>query len=128
MPDNLDEPSHRLMRETAAALLGTPADDADKHRARILSAQQYYDLLTPRADVDVWRTTYHHRMDDAAAIVQWLRATGLKPYVDPLTPELQAQFLAEYQRRIELAYPARADGKRLLAFPRLFIVARRRDR
>ena len=51
--------------------------------------------------MDVWRTTYHHRMDDAAAIVQWLRASGLKPYVDPLTPELQAQFLAEYQRRIE---------------------------
>jgi trans-aconitate 2-methyltransferase len=127
MPDNLDEPSHRLMRETAAALLGMPADDADKHRARILSAQQYYDLLTPRADVDVWRTTYHHRMDDAAAIVQWLRATGLKPYVDPLAPELQGQFLAEYQRRIELAYAARADGKRLLAFPRLFIVARRWD-
>jgi trans-aconitate 2-methyltransferase len=127
MPDNLDEPSHRLMRDTAAALLGTPADDDDKHRARILSAQQYYDLLAPCADVDVWRTTYYHRMDDAAAIVQWLRATGLKPYLDPLTPELQAQFLAEYQRRIEVAYPARADGKRLLAFPRLFIVARRRD-
>jgi trans-aconitate 2-methyltransferase len=128
MPDNLDEPSHRLMREAAATLLGTPADADDKHRARILPAQQYYDLLAPRADVDVWRTTYYHRMDDAAAIVQWLRATGLKPYVDPLTPELQAQFLAEYQRRIEWAYPVRADGKRLLAFPRLFIVARRRDR
>ena len=128
MPDNLDEVSHRLTRETAAALLGTSDDDDDTHRARILSAQQYYDLLTPQAEVDVWRTTYHHRMDDAAAIVQWLRATGLKPYVDPLTPELQARFLAEYQRRIELAYPVRADGKRLLAFPRLFIVARRRDR
>jgi trans-aconitate 2-methyltransferase len=126
MPDNLDEPSHRLMRDTAAALLGTPADDGDKHRARILPAPQYYDLLAPSCDVDVWRTTYHHRMDDAAAIVQWLRATGLKPYLDPLTPELQAQFLPEYQRRVESAYPARADGKRLLAFPRLFIVARRR--
>ena len=126
MPDNLDEPSHRLMRETAAALLGIAADDGDKHRARILPAQQYYDLLTLQADVDVWRTTYYHRMDDAAAIVQWLRATGLKPYVDPLAPNLQARFLAEYQHRIELAYPPRADGKRLLAFPRLFIVARRR--
>jgi trans-aconitate 2-methyltransferase len=126
MPDNLDEPSHRLMRETAAALLGIAADDGDQHRARILPAQQYYDLLALQADVDVWRTTYYHRMDDAAAIVQWLRATGLKPYVDPLAPDLQARFLAEYQHRIELAYPPRADGKRLLAFPRLFIVARRR--
>jgi trans-aconitate 2-methyltransferase len=35
--------------------------------------------------------------------------------------------LTEYQSRIEGAYPAHADGKRLLAFPRLFIVARRRD-
>ena len=127
MPDNLDEPSHKLMRDTAAALLGTPAGDADKHRARILPAPQYYDLLTPHAEVDLWRTTYYHRMDDAAAIVQWLRATGLKPYLDPLTLELQAQFLAEYQSRIEGAYPVRADGKRLLAFPRLFIVARRWD-
>jgi trans-aconitate 2-methyltransferase len=66
-------------------------------------------------------------LDDATAIVQWLRATGLKPYLDLLTPELQSQFLAEYQRRIQRAYPARFDGKRLLAFPRLFIVARRRD-
>jgi len=33
-------------------------------------------------------------------------------------------FLAEYERRIAEAYPTRADGKRLLAFPRLFIVAR----
>lgn len=127
MPDNLDESSHRLMRDTAAALFGMPADDADKHRARILTPQQYYDLLAPQAEVDVWRTTYHHRMDDAAAIVQWLRATGLKPYLDPLTPEVQTRFLAEYQRRIDQAYPVRADGKRLLAFPRLFIVARRRD-
>lgn len=128
MPDNLDEPSHVLMRETAAALLGVPADDAGKQRARILPAPRYYDLLAPLADVDVWRTTYHHRMDDAAAIVQWLRATGLKPYLDPLPPELQAQFLAEYQRRIERAYPPCSDGKRLLAFPRLFIVAQTRRR
>ena len=36
-------------------------------------------------------------------------------------------YLAEYERRIACAYPARADGKLLLAFPRLFIVARRKD-
>jgi trans-aconitate 2-methyltransferase len=125
MPDNLDEPSHRLMRDTAAAQHG-PSPEADAQRARLLTAEQYYDLLAPQAEVDVWRTIYHHLMDDAAAIVQWLRATGLKPYLDPLAPEQQEQFLAEYLRLIEQAYPARSDGKRLLAFPRLFIVARRR--
>ncbi|WP_284616837.1 trans-aconitate 2-methyltransferase [Aquabacterium humicola] len=128
MPDNLDEPSHVAMRQTAAdARFAAVIGDADKLRARVLPVAGYYDLLAPRADVDVWRTAYQHPMADAAAIVQWVRATGLKPFVDPLPPTLQAEYLADYQRRIDSAYPARADGQRLLAFPRLFIVARRRD-
>jgi trans-aconitate 2-methyltransferase len=127
MPDNLDEPSHRLMREVAsqpqyAAIIG----DASAVRSRILPAGGYYDLLAPVAsNVDVWRTEYQHRMDSPASIVEWLRATGLKSFVDPLPPELRTTFLADYEQRIAQAYPARADGKRLLAFPRLFIVATR---
>jgi trans-aconitate 2-methyltransferase len=127
VPDNLDEPSHVLMREVAggprfASLTG----DANKVRSRILPAQRYYDLLSPHAEVDVWRTTYYHLMEDAGAIVRWLRSTGLKPFIEALTPDLQSAFLSEYERRIDAAYPRRADGRRLLAFPRLFIVARRR--
>ena len=127
MPDNLDEPSHRAMRETAAdgpwaAKLG----DATRLRERILPAGGYYDLLASRAAaVDVWRTTYHHPMTDAAAIVDWVRATGLRPFIDPLDDEERAGFLAAYLARIAEAYPPRADGKVLLAFPRLFILARR---
>lgn len=126
MPDNLDQPSHRLMREVAADPRFAPSiGDAARLRTRILPAEHYYDLLAPQAEVDVWRTTYYHLMDDAAAIVQWLRATGLKPFVEALPAELQTAFLSEYERRIDAAYPARADGRRLLAFPRLFFVARR---
>jgi trans-aconitate 2-methyltransferase len=127
MPDNLDEASHRLMREVAsqppyARIIG----DASTVRSRILPAAGYYDLLAPKAsNVDVWRTEYQHRMDSPASIVEWLRATGLKSFVDPLPAELRTSFLADYEERIAQAYPARADGKRLLAFPRLFIVATR---
>jgi len=128
VPDNLDEPSHRLMREVAsqpvyAAHLG----DAAALRSRILPAGGYYDLLIPgAANVDIWRTEYQHPMDSPARIVEWLRATGLKSFVDPLPAELRPAFLADYEERIGAAYPARADGRRLLAFPRLFIVATRR--
>lgn len=128
MPDNLGEPSHVAMRETAAeprfaAHLGS----ADAVRTRLLPADETYDLLAPQAEVDLWRTTYHHLMDDAAAIVQWLRATGLRPYLDGLPDAaLREDFVAAYRQRIEAAYPPRADGRRLLAFPRLFFVARRR--
>lgn len=128
VPDNLDEPSHVLMREVATdARFAASTGEAAHPRARILPAQAYYDLLAARADVDLWRTTYFHRMQAASAIVQWLRSTGLRPFLDALTPALQAEFLAEYERRIDAAYPARADGVRLLAFPRLFFVARRRE-
>lgn len=128
MPDNLDEPTHRLMRETAAdARWAEAIGSAATVRARILTAERYYDLLAPEAaEVDVWRTTYHHPMNAPADIVQWLRGTGLKPFVEALSVAQQPGFLAEYQRRIDGAYPARTDGRRLLTFPRLFLVARRR--
>ena len=129
MPDNLAEPSHRLMREVArtgpwAGAIGDPA--LAGRLGRMLEPVGYYDLLAPlSAEVDVWRTAYHHRMADAAAIVEWVRATGLRPFLDPLMPDAQAAFLAAYTAAIEDAYPPRRDGRRLLAFPRVFIVARR---
>ncbi|HTX23353.1 MAG TPA: trans-aconitate 2-methyltransferase [Steroidobacteraceae bacterium] len=127
VPDNLDEPSHALMRAVARDSRFAPSiGGANDARSRILPAERYYDLLAPECDVDLWRTTYYHRMDSAAAIVDWLRATGLKPFIEALTADLQTAFLAEYERRVDAAYPPRPDGKRLLAFPRLFCVARRR--
>jgi trans-aconitate 2-methyltransferase len=127
MPDNREEPTHRAMRDVAglapwSALIG----DAAALRTQILSLQAYYDLLVPAAKaVDTWRTAYQHPMASPASIVEWVRSTGLKPFIDPLSEAERASFVAEYERRIAKAYPARADGRLLLAFPRLFIVAHR---
>jgi trans-aconitate 2-methyltransferase len=128
MPDNREESTHRLMREVAAEAPWAQAiGDADKLRTMLLPIDGYYDLLAAdAAQVDVWRTAYQHPMASAAAIVEWVRGTGLKPFVDRLPAELQASYLAAYERRVDAAYPPRADGKRLLAFPRMFIVARRK--
>lgn len=128
MPDNREEPTHRLMRELAAEAPWKDAiGDYSKLRTELFPIDRYYDLLADKAaHVDVWRTAYQHPMDSAAAIVEWVRATGLKPFVDRLPPELQASYLAEYERRVARAYPVRTDGKLLLAFPRMFIVAQRK--
>ncbi len=127
MPDNRSEPTHRVMREVASeSPWKAPIGDADKLRTELLPLGGYYDLLARNAaSVDVWHTIYQHPMASAAAIVEWVRATGLKPFIDPLTAELKASYLATYESRIAQAYPARADGRLLLAFPRMFIVARR---
>ncbi|PSC06701.1 trans-aconitate 2-methyltransferase [Alsobacter soli] len=127
MPNNLDEPSHRLMRETAAdgpwaaALAG-----AAEARTKIESFETYYGLLQGAGcAVDIWQTTYVHPLQGPAAIVEWLKSTGLRPFLDPLDAEQQRGFLDAYLRRIVEAYPTQADGKVLLRFPRLFIVAQR---
>ncbi len=128
MPDNRDEPTHRLMREVATLdPWASSIARAAIVRTKILALHAYYDLLAAdAAEVDVWRTAYQHPMDTPAAIVEWVRGTGLRPFVDPLTSAYREGFLAEYERRIALAYLPRADRRLLLAFPRLFIVARRR--
>jgi len=128
MPDNRDEPTHRLMRELAAEPEFADAiGDYTRLRTDLLGLQGYYDLLAPlAANLDVWRTAYQHPLESPRAIVDWVRATGLRPFVDPLAPELRERYLSQYEQRIDAAYPARADGRRLLAFPRLFIVAVRR--
>ncbi len=128
MPDNLDQPSHRAMRELAAlARWSAWLAGAAALREKPLSAAAYYDLLAPRAAaVDIWHTVYRHPMASSEAIVDWLRSTGLRVFVDPLPEDQRAGWLAAYRDRIGAAYPPRADGQRLLDFPRLFIVARRR--
>ncbi|RZI94961.1 MAG: trans-aconitate 2-methyltransferase [Variovorax sp.] len=127
MPDNRQEPTHRLMRAVAAeAPWAEPIGNADALRTELLGIGGYYDLLAPvAAKVDVWHTIYQHPMASASAIVEWVRGTGLKPFVDRLPPDLQASYLAEYEARIAQAYPARTDGTLLLAFPRMFIVAQK---
>ena len=127
MPDNRAEPTHRLMREVASeAPWKDPIGDADKLRTELLGIGGYYDLLArDAAHVDVWHTVYQHPMASAAAIVEWVSSTGLKPFVDPLDAPLKASYLATYEHRIAQAYTPRADGKLLLAFPRMFIVARK---
>ncbi|WP_312240731.1 trans-aconitate 2-methyltransferase [Pantoea sp.] len=125
MPDNLDEPSHRLMREVAARQpwRDAVASGADA-RKKLLSAGRYYDLLIASGcEVDIWRTTYYHRMADVQAISRWLRATGLRPFLSALTEPQQKSFLTAYEKALGDAYPRQADGEILLAFPRLFIVA-----
>lgn len=123
MPDNLGEPTHRLMVETAQAM-PFAAKMAGAARAPLPPAGHYFDVLRPvAARVDVWHTIYNHPLAEAGAIVEWFRSTGLKPFLDPLDADEQAAFLAGYRARIAAAHPPMADGRVLLRFPRLFIVA-----
>jgi trans-aconitate 2-methyltransferase len=128
MPDNLDEPAHRLMREIAAegpwaAKLSAAA--AAEARPPMQTANRYYAILSAAGcRADIWRTTYYHALSGGAgAVVEWFKGSGLRPFIAPLNDGEREDFLARYRSAVARAYPAQTDGCVLLPFPRLFIVA-----
>jgi len=125
IPHNLYEPAHRHMRDVAMQArwvdrLGAVARPPDGQYEPDL----YYDLLRGAgAEVDIWKTIYHHVMPDVAAVVEWFKGSALPPFLAPLSEVERADFLAIYKDTITPDYPTRADGTVLLPFPRLFFVA-----
>jgi trans-aconitate 2-methyltransferase len=126
MPDNLDEPAHRLMREIAAEDAWSAKLGAVAARPPMAGALRYYDWLTAAGcSVDVWRTVYHHPLaGGTSAVVEWFKGSGLRPYIAALDEDQREAFLARYERELARLHPPAADGSVLLPFPRLFILAR----
>lgn len=125
MPDNLDEPSHALMRTIAAeAPFAETLREAAGKRTKLPGFEATYDRLASRAArVEIWRTTYVHPLAGPDKIIEMLSSTGLRSFLDPLDADLRREFLARYGARLAEAYPACADGRVLFRFPRLFWVA-----
>ncbi len=125
MPDNLNEPSHISMREAAH---NAPYADKMKFamgaRDVLPKPEQYYAALKLIcARLDIWQTIYNHPLEGVAGIVEWLKGTGLRPFLEPLSADEQQDYLARYADLLAKHYPVQADGKVLLRFPRIFIVA-----
>jgi trans-aconitate 2-methyltransferase len=125
MPDNLNEPSHRLMRETAeTGPWANALKNAAGSREVIRTPNEYYALLKPYCrSFDIWHTAYHHVLDGVQGIVDFFSTTGLRPFLDPLDEAMRVQFVDAYRTNLAKAYPMVLDGKVILRFPRLFLVA-----
>jgi trans-aconitate 2-methyltransferase len=124
MPDNTREPANALQHQVAESGPWARALKVATPRADLLSPDAYYDLLKPVcAQIEIWHSVYNHVMATPQAIVEWFKGSSLQPYLSPLDAAAREQFLAIYAGKVAAAYKPRADGKVLLKFPRLFIVA-----
>lgn len=133
VPDNYDEPSHKSMRETALLdgpwtpyFQSLPAEkrpDLDP----IEAADVWYNALIPHCStVDIWHTFYQHVMPGPGAIVEWVKGTGLMPFLNALPDQgVREAYLKAYEKRLSEVYAPLVDGKVMLRYPRLFVVARR---
>jgi trans-aconitate 2-methyltransferase len=127
VPCNFDAEAHQAMRAVAARPAWQPHFTGGIREWHVHPTSFYYDVLAPHAArLDIWVTEYQHVMSSPAAIVEWYKGTGLRPFLDPLPDAAARQrFLDEYLEAITAAYPVRPDGRVLFPFRRLFVVAYR---
>lgn len=87
----------------------------------------YYDHLSGLFNaIDIWETHYMHIMASHFSILEMIRSTGLRPYLDRLVSDKDKKDFEELVlKSIELDYPAQKDGKVIFPFRRLFFIARR---
>jgi trans-aconitate 2-methyltransferase len=125
IPDSLDEPAHVLMREVAQQeSWREQLSERARVRDAVLAPTVYYDALSPICThFQIWHTVYYHVLESSAGVVEWVKGTGLRRFLDLLEPAEAKQFLAEYTAHVAAAYLPQADGKVIFRFPRIFIVA-----
>ncbi len=87
-----------------------------EHYARML-AQIGFD------SIDCYHHTFRHPMDSPRDVVDWYRATGLRPFLARLPDDRHAEFLDVFRCRLEQSYGT--TGAMTFNFRRLFIWARR---
>lgn len=124
MPRNHAAATHVGITETADAGPWAETLRPLLRPSPVAPPEAYYDMLADgAAQLDIWQTDYLHVLDGDDAVVRWVSATALAPVLQALDDAARAAFLAEYRDRMAKAYPRRADGRTLLPFRRLFLVA-----
>jgi trans-aconitate 2-methyltransferase len=124
MPRNFLAPSHALVND--AARMGPWRTTLEPMLRPPPTSEPgfYYDVLAPRAAaVDIWETEYLHVLDGEDPVVEWLKGSWLQQFMEAIEEPERSQFLGAYARLVGEAYPRRPDGRTLLPFRRLFIVA-----
>lgn len=124
VPGNFEEPSHTIRTELAAE----PAYAAHTAGVAVPSSHDpavYLETLVRLgAEVDAWETTYLHVLSGDDPVFTWVSGTGARPTLAALPAGLREEFEQEFRRRLRAAYPSR-DGRVVLPFRRIFVVARR---
>ncbi|MEZ4864251.1 MAG: methyltransferase domain-containing protein [Caldilineaceae bacterium] len=92
------------------------------------SAGYYYDLLSQlQCPFSLWETSYFHVMATYEQIVEMVRSTGLKPYLDEMPSNAQrVDFENAVLHHLPEQYKRQRDGRVLFPFKRLFMIVSNR--
>ncbi len=132
MPRQTRAPSHRFLRDIAAAMFPDRFDFSG-WRAPVEAAETYVRMLEPLGQVEAWQTDYVQRLaaDPAAKpgiypgahpVRRFTESTAMRPFLERLTNRETKRYLAAYDEALAVAYPALPDGSVLMPFRRVFFI------
>lgn len=123
IPMNSEEPLFRIIKDTAAE---SKWDFETVHFEKndVLSPKEYFDLLSRcSSNFEIWETVYYHAMPSHRQLIEWVKGTRLRPYLDVLNPAQQSEFENDILSKVKAAYPVMANNKVVLKFRRFFFIA-----
>lgn len=127
MPMNQEEPLFRIIGEVAASgCWGLDLQNLETNETLQPEQYLYCDILSGCAgDFQIWESVYYHNLPSHDSLLDWVRGSRLRPYLDVLGEEKGRQFEEEITRQVKAAYPVTRSGEVLLRFRRFFLTARR---
>jgi trans-aconitate 2-methyltransferase len=125
MPLYHQMPMYDVVRQAAGSDRWSDRMDGCEQRWSYHGMEYYYDLLAPHTrSLSLWQTWYAHEMQSHESIVEMMSSTGLRQYLEQLDGEEETQaFKNEVLKGTREAYPARATGRVLYPFKRVFWIA-----
>lgn len=123
IPMNDQEPLFRIMDE----ILSEPKWDFSSMNIetnKILLPEEYFDILSSCTDhFDLWETVYYHNMPSVEAMVEWVKGTRLRPYLQALDQIKAESLIKEITMRTAKVCHKQKNGEIIFKFRRLFFVA-----
>lgn len=122
MPRQFTAPSHRFLRDIAAALFPDRFDFAH-HQPPVMPAVAYWEMLAGFGAVEAWETDYVQRLEPVEGmhpVCAFTQATAMRPFVEKLDADETDAYVSAYDKALVSAYPLLPDGGALMPFRRVF--------
>lgn len=125
MPYNFQSPAHQGMQKVAVDPRWAGKLDGASEKHHVQPLEFYYRVLSKSAAaLDLWQTEYLQIVNGARAVLDWVRGTAMRPYLESLPDDGQRkQFEELCLGEFERGYRADDQGKVLFPYRRMFLVA-----
>lgn len=124
MPRQFGAPSHRFLRDIAAAMFPDRFDFAG-YQPPVVPVAEYMAMLRPLGQVRAWETDYIQHLGPTPGehpVRAFTQSTAMRPIAERLTAPELAAFVEAYDAALQAAYPREPDGSVLFPFRRSFFI------